>query len=326
MRRWIGFALATGMLAASPSYAQTIGFSEAVGILADNCKQDIAKHCAKVNIAGGRIMRCLEEKQASISAACKGSIGGVVNLVSKRSAARAALAKTCDADRLRLCAGVVPGDGNLLECFDQVKANVSPACRKVVEDAGFDVPLATGPVTDQIQLSSEDLVTSMEGLASGLNADKLRQLASASIKDPNRKNRANRPPLDEHLNSQAQLTIAVQFDFDSARINPNSYRALGLIADAMYHPHLQGYCFLIVGHTDATGSREYNLKLSGQRADAIKEALIKPFGISPARVSAVGLGEEQLLDPARPDAAENRRVQIVNVGQFVNNNQCAAPQ
>jgi hypothetical protein len=38
-------------------------------------------------------------------------------------------------------------------------------------------------------------------------------------------------------------------------------------------------------------------------------ALIKPFGIAPARIEAVGLGEEQLLDAAAPEAAKNRRVQ-----------------
>jgi OmpA-OmpF porin, OOP family len=76
----------------------------------------------------------------------------------------------------------------------------------------------------------------------------------------------------------------------------------------------QGYRFLIVGHTDGKGNREYNLKLSQQRADAIREALIKPFGIPPSRIEAVGLGEEQLLKPANPDANENRRVQLVNIG------------
>ena len=90
---------------------------------------------------------------------------------------------------------------------------------------------------------------------------------------------------------------------------------IGLMADALYHPYLQGYRFLIVGNTDAKGSREYNLKLSQQRADSIRDALINPFGISPSRIEAVGLGEEQLLNPAKPDAAENRRVQLINIGK-----------
>jgi OOP family OmpA-OmpF porin len=125
----------------------------------------------------------------------------------------------------------------------------------------------------------------------------------------------NREPLSEQLGNLAQFTIAIQFDFDSARIRPDSFRAVGLMADALYHPYLQGYRILIVGHTDAKGSREYNLKLSQQRADAIRAALINPFGISSARIEAVGLGEEQLLNRSNPEAAENRRVQLINIGK-----------
>jgi OOP family OmpA-OmpF porin len=105
-----------------------------------------------------------------------------------------------------------------------------------------------------------------------------------------------------------QLTIAIRFDLNSARIDPHSYRAIGLMADALYHPSLYGYCFLIVGHTDVTGSREYNVRLSERRAKAIQAAHINPFGISPRRVDWIGLGEEQLLDPQHPRSGVNRRV------------------
>ena len=95
------------------------------------------------------------------------------------------------------------------------------------------------------------------------------------------------------------------------------------MADSLYHPYLQGYRFLIVGHTDARGSRESNLKLSEQRADAIREALINPFGISPSRIESVGLGEEQLLKPADPEsggepprAADQRRPGALNRGRL----------
>ncbi|NVO17996.1 MAG: OmpA family protein [Rhodoplanes sp.] len=169
----------------------------------------------------------------------------------------------------------------------------------------------------QTKLSSGDLVSSLQGIEAtpGLNAALLRQQAQASLKDPARANRVNREPLSAQLEKLAQITVAIQFDYDSARIRPESYRTVGLIADSLYHPYLQGYKFLVVGHTDGTGNREYNLKLSQQRADAIRDALINPFGISPSRVEAVGLGEEQLLNRAKPEAAENRRVQLINIGR-----------
>jgi outer membrane protein OmpA-like peptidoglycan-associated protein len=82
-----------------------------------------------------------------------------------------------------------------------------------------------------------------------------------------------------------------------------------------YNPFLLGYRFLMIGHTDAKGGREYNLKLSQQRADAVRGALIKPFEIDPSRIEAVGLGEEQLFNRINPESAENRRVQLINIGR-----------
>ena len=179
-------------------------------------------------------------------------------------------------------------------------------------------PLALSPVQAQTKLDSNDLVSSLQGLEAapaGISAALLRKLAQDGLRDPARANPINREPLSAQLGKLAQFTIAINFDFNSARIRPESYRAVGLIADSLYHPYLLGYRFLVVGHTDAVGSRETNLKLSQQRADAIRDALINPFGISPARIEAVGLGEEQLLDRANPKAAENRRVQLINIGK-----------
>jgi OOP family OmpA-OmpF porin len=179
-------------------------------------------------------------------------------------------------------------------------------------------PLVVFPASAQTRLTSDDLVKSLQGVEEEvprISAALLRQQALDSLTNPARANRVNREPLSEQLNKLAQLTVAIQFDFDSARIRPGSYRTVGLIADSLYHPFLLGYRFLVVGHTDGTGNREYNLQLSQQRADAIREALINPFGIDPARIEAVGLGEEQLLNSTKPEAATNRRVQLINIGR-----------
>jgi outer membrane protein OmpA-like peptidoglycan-associated protein len=205
-----------------------------------------------------------------------------------------------------------------MECFYKARQNMSPSCQTAVTNAGYDAPINASAATTQVALGSTDLISSLQGVEQAgpdLSAARLRQMAVQSLNDPSRTNRMNRAPLAERLDKLAQLTIAIQFDFNSARIRPSSFAAVGLMADALYHPYLQGYRFLIVGHTDAKGNREYNLKLSQQRADAIREALINPFGISPARIESVGLGEEQLLKPAAPEAAENRRVQLINIGR-----------
>jgi outer membrane protein OmpA-like peptidoglycan-associated protein len=113
----------------------------------------------------------------------------------------------------------------------------------------------------------------------------------------------------------AQFDVEVDFDFNSAVIKPSSYRTVGSIADALHNPILLGYGFLVIGHTDSVGGREYNIGLSQRRAEAIRDALIDPFGVNPAVMEAVGLGEEQLRDPAHPTSGVNRRVQLINVGK-----------
>jgi OOP family OmpA-OmpF porin len=181
----------------------------------------------------------------------------------------------------------------------------------------FVTALFLSPISAQTKLDSGDIVESLQKLETvptGLTAALLRQQAIDSIR--NRPGAAlNRAPLSEQLNSLAQFTVEINFDFGSAVIRPESYRTVGRIADALHHPYLLGYKFLIVGHTDAKGGRETNLKLSQQRADAILEALTTTFNVPARRLSAVGLGEEQLRDPAHPEAATNRRVQLINIGK-----------
>lgn len=175
---------------------------------------------------------------------------------------------------------------------------------------------ALRPVHAQSALSMNDIADGLKGLETTPNIDvaALRQQALARAKSNLQTSALNRPPIAEQLFKLPQFTVEIQFNLDSAIIRHESYRTLGRIADALYHPTLLGYKFLVVGHTDATGKREYNLNLSQKRADAIQEALSTTFKISPQRVQAIGLGEEQLQDPAQPAAAVNRRVQIVTIG------------
>ncbi len=316
----LGSTLALFFLAGSAGTApaQTIGYADALGRLGTSCSSDIAKFCKNEPLGGGRIRQCLQRNRASVSPGCTGSIAALSSLLVKRAAARAAVPRVCDVDIKRRCSGIQQGDGNLMECFYKTKQNISAACQQAVADAGYEVELGSSSGSGKVNLSSGQLVSSLQGVESPstpISAAQLRQLVSQSLADPSRTNRVNRAPLFSQLDQLAQFTIAIQFDFNSARIRPDSFRAVGLMADALYHPYLQGYRFLIVGNTDAKGSREYNLKLSQERADAIRAALIDPFGISPTRIEAVGLGEEQLLNPANPEAAENRRVQLINIGK-----------
>ena len=76
---------------------------------------------------------------------------------------------------------------------------------------------------------------------------------------------------------------------------------------------LKGSVYLVAGHTDAKGSAAYNLGLSDARAKSAREFLIEKFHLDPKQLVAIGFGKEQLKNKDDPLAAENRRVQVVNM-------------
>ncbi|HYA05830.1 MAG TPA: OmpA family protein, partial [Xanthobacteraceae bacterium] len=177
---------------------------------------------------------------------------------------------------------------------------------------------ALGAAVADTRLTSSQITNSLLGVSNtrlAITAAELRQRAVANVQ-----NFPGAVPPPGHLlvipefDKLAQFTVEINFDFNSAAIKPESYRDVGAIADALHNPILLGYGILVIGHTDAVGTRTYNLGLSQRRAEAIRNALIDPFGVNPAVLEAVGLGEEQLQDPKHPKAAVNRRVELVNIG------------
>ena len=170
----------------------------------------------------------------------------------------------------------------------------------------------------QTQLNSSQIATSLAAVSGDTRLD----LTAAQMRQAVLENIRNYPgAIPPHalffpqLANLAQFTVEINFDFNSAAIRPESYRTVGAIADALHNPILLGYGFLVIGHTDSVGGRQYNVGLSQRRAEAIVAALVDPFGVNPAVLQPVGLGEEQLRDPKHPTSGVNRRVQLINVGK-----------
>jgi OmpA-OmpF porin, OOP family len=161
----------------------------------------------------------------------------------------------------------------------------------------------------------ESWVDQLAGLQTPADIDvaALRQEVAARVRAKADPVPAKRPPIASTLLKLPRLIIDVQFDEDTPIVRPDSYGTLGRIADTLSDPALLGYKFLIVGHTPAGGRRDFNLALSQRRADAVRDILVTTFKISPKRLQAVGLGEEQLLDAAHPNAATNQRIQITTI-------------
>ena len=102
----------------------------------------------------------------------------------------------------------------------------------------------------------------------------------------------------------------VLFDVNRAVLKPGGLRKVDqLVAVLKEFPQRN---VLVEGFTDSTGADSYNLVLSGQRADAVRTALLRQ-GIDSARVTARGYGEASPVSDNASAAGRqmNRRVEIV---------------
>ncbi len=127
----------------------------------------------------------------------------------------------------------------------------------------------------------------------------------------------NRPLIAPELAKLPAFNAQIQFDTDTPIIQPASYQTVGRIADALVHSSLLPYTFLIVGHVESNSkTREANAILSQRRADAIRDVLVNTFKISTKRLHPIGLGEEQLLDRAKPTSPVNGQLQILTYAKL----------
>lgn len=105
------------------------------------------------------------------------------------------------------------------------------------------------------------------------------------------------------------LPGGVTFDTDSARVKPEFRRPLNRVATTLQQ-YPSSYVD-VIGHTDSTGSDEYNMQLSRERARAVAREL-RERGVAAARIEWTGRGEEDpVATNATPEGrAANRRVEI----------------
>lgn len=107
------------------------------------------------------------------------------------------------------------------------------------------------------------------------------------------------------------LTLGeVLFDFDSARLKAYTLRIMDRLA-AFLSQH-QRYVLTVEGHTDSTGSADYNMRLSRERAQSVADALIKRE-IDPDRIATRGYGESRPIASNETSSGrrQNRRVEVV---------------
>jgi outer membrane protein OmpA-like peptidoglycan-associated protein len=111
--------------------------------------------------------------------------------------------------------------------------------------------------------------------------------------------------------NELRLRKKIHFAYDSAKIEPDSMELVEEIADILKH-RTDIAEVEIQGHTDNTGTAEYNMRLSQQRADAVRDALIA-LGVDESRLTSKGYGQTKPLAPnnSAKNRAKNRRVQLI---------------
>jgi outer membrane protein OmpA-like peptidoglycan-associated protein len=101
--------------------------------------------------------------------------------------------------------------------------------------------------------------------------------------------------------------LLVTFGLDSDQLTPEAQQNLDEFAKALQDPRLGSATFAVEGHTDASGTDDYNMTLSQRRAAAVVQYL-NSKGVEAAKLVPKGFGEAQPKagDPLDP---ENRRVE-----------------
>lgn len=155
---------------------------------------------------------------------------------------------------------------------------------------------------------------SAEQMIQQLKAPQTRSLRNLSVESVSKATAADdvTPMTAASSASRPSLSLLIQFDFNSATIRAESQPALANLSQALQSAELLDSKFAVEGHTDAKGRADYNLKLSQQRAFAVRDFL-KIRGVADDRLVAAGKGSSELANRDQPFAAENRRVRIVNL-------------
>ncbi len=92
------------------------------------CRADAEKLCKDVQPGDGRLARCLKQREASVSPACKDAMAQARQKMQ-------ALREACRGDAKQYCRSVKHAHGRMLTCLKQNEAKLSEGCRAAMQGA-----------------------------------------------------------------------------------------------------------------------------------------------------------------------------------------------
>jgi outer membrane protein OmpA-like peptidoglycan-associated protein len=171
---------------------------------------------------------------------------------------------------------------------------------------------------DQIIRALKPPVRATRGLTTS-PADAARNAEDARFVDTLRKRTTRSLTTEERdkittiSQKKPSIDLEINFEYNSDRISAKAMPQVSALGEALSSADLKGGTFIVAGHTDGKGGDTFNQGLSERRADAVKRFLMDKYRIDDGRLVTVGYGKAQLKNSSNPTAAENRRVQVVNV-------------
>ncbi len=138
--------------------------------------------------------------------------------------------------------------------------------------------------------------------------------SAAGVEERGQEREGRHPGLGEYLSSQSEPMV--HFDVNRSAVKQQYHAILDEIA-LVLKEKIPDANILLAGYTDNTGTEAYNDNLSLQRAKAVESYLTVKRGISPARISVKGYGENAPIatNETEEGQARNRRVELSVAGK-----------
>jgi len=206
-------------------------------------------------------------------------------------------------------------------------AEKAAANAKSAQAAAEQAGLAASKEADRL---AQERAAAEKARGEAVTAQQAAQRDAAQARDLAAKADADRNALRGQLQQQLNVVLEtkqtarglivnmsdVLFDVDKATLKPEAREKLAKVAGILEtHPDLK---LQVEGHTDSTGSDDYNQKLSENRASSARDFLVSQ-GIHSTEITAKGFGES--VPVASNDTAEgrqkNRRVELVISGESI---------